>query len=60
MSFAFGTRLDLGWIMGYLVVMLAALHPSEAPSTTPAEPPSDTRGAVLVFAVVLLSPASSR
>ncbi len=54
-SFEWGSRLDLGWIIGYLVVMLAALTPSLPADRDATRPPSDTRGALLVFAVLLVA-----
>ena len=54
-SFVWGSRLDLGWVIGYLVVMLAALTPSTPAAGDATRPPSDTRGALLVFAVLLVA-----
>ena len=54
-GFAFGTRLDLGWIVGYFVVSLAALLPARTVDDAWSEPHSDTRGAVLVFLVLLVA-----
>ncbi|QZY30080.1 ATP-binding protein [Nocardioides coralli] len=53
-SFDFGTRLDLGWIAGYLVVSLAALLPSREAAPVDSHP-SNTRGSVLVFGVLLVA-----
>ena len=54
-DFEFGTRHDLGWIVGYAVVSLAALHPTGADDAARTEGPSDTRGSFLVFAVLLVA-----
>ena len=54
-GFSFGTRLDLGWILGYLFISLAALHPGAAADDSRSETPSDTRGAILVFAVLVVA-----
>lgn len=54
-SFDWGSRLDLGWFIGYLVVMLAALTPSMPADRDATRPLSDTRGALLVFAVLLVA-----
>ena len=55
-DFAFGTVVDLGWIIGYLMVALAAWYPSRGvvaqPDSTTA---SDAQGTVLVFAVLLVA-----
>ncbi|MGZ5404281.1 MAG: ATP-binding protein [Nocardioides sp.] len=53
--FDFGTRLDLGWILGYLLIGLAALHPGAAADDPRSETPSDTRGAILVFVVLTVA-----
>ena len=55
-DFDFGTRLDLGWITGYLVVSLAAFHPNGL-EDEPDERTvlSDTRGSLLVWGVILVA-----
>lgn len=55
-EFEFGTPLDLGWIVGYVLLALAAWYPSvaaDAPDGT--EHPNQTRDTVLVFAVLMVA-----
>lgn len=55
-DFDFGTRLDLGWIIGYLVVSLAALYPQDLEDEPDARAVlSDTRGSLLVWGVILVA-----
>jgi PAS domain S-box-containing protein len=56
--FHFGTPVDLGWIAGYLTIGLAAWVPSDLVDELPERAqsgPSDTRGAVMVFGVLLMA-----
>ena len=56
--FRFGTPVDLGWIAGYLTIGLAAWVPSDLADEPPERTdsgPSDTRGAVMVFGVLLVA-----
>ncbi len=56
--FRFGTPLDLGWIAGYLLIGLAAWVPSDLvdePSDRREGGPSDARGTLMVFAVLLVA-----
>ena len=56
-EFAFGDPLDLGWIVGYLLISLAGWYPSDIADEPPAPAEGgkapDTPGTVLVFAVIL-------
>ena len=55
-DYVFGSRLDLGWILGYVLVTLAACYPNhieDEPEHRPAAGTSSARGAVLIFSVVL-------
>ena len=57
-TFHFGTVLDLGWILGYLLMALAALTPThEAPRDRHRLPAtfSDALGTTLVFLVLVLA-----
>jgi PAS domain S-box-containing protein len=57
-EFEFGTPLDLGWIVGYLLVSLAAWYPSSIVDEPPRRTAVDrveTRGTVLVFAVIVVA-----
>ncbi|MFC4784470.1 PAS domain-containing sensor histidine kinase [Nocardioides sp. MAHUQ-72] len=54
--FHFGTTLDLGWIVGYLLIGLAAWYPSDQADGAPEHAEShgsDARGTVLVVTVLL-------
>ncbi len=56
--FHFGTYLDLGWIVGYLLIGLAAWYPSDRSDEAvvpSAGGSSDARGTVLLFAVLLVA-----
>jgi PAS domain S-box-containing protein len=55
-NFDFGTPLDLGWIVGYILIGLAALYPSDvsdSPETHVGTGVSDARGTVMVFGILL-------
>ena len=57
-TFEFGTPLDLGWILGYLLISLAAWYPStetDAPVHTVGAGGSDARGTIMVFAVLVVA-----
>ncbi|MCW2792387.1 MAG: walK 1, partial [Nocardioides sp.] len=57
-TFEFGTPLDLGWILGYLLIALAAWYPStetDAPVHTVGAGGSDARGTIMVFTVLVVA-----
>ena len=57
-DFHFGTLLDLGWIVGYALLALAAWYPSVPSADAPDEHrgrPADVRDTALVFAVLLVA-----
>lgn len=53
--FAFGTIADLGWIAGYVLIALAARHPSagNVPSPDPLREASPVVGTTIMFAVFI-------
>lgn len=56
--FHFGTELDLLWISGYLLIGLAAWHPStesDEPAVHGVGRASDARGTVVVFGILLVA-----
>ncbi|GAB6984250.1 sensor histidine kinase [Nocardioides pyridinolyticus] len=58
-EFEFGTLLDLGWIVGYVLLALAAWYPSVATDTPDAvdavDAPTQVRDAILVYAVLMVA-----
>ena len=55
-EFEFGTLLDLGWIVGYVLLALAAWYPSVAADRPEAaEAPSQVRDTILVYAVLMVA-----
>jgi len=55
-TFDFGSPVDLGWILGYLMLSMAAWFPSvESPEETTSLGTSDVLGTVLIFSVLLLA-----
>jgi PAS domain S-box-containing protein len=55
-TFEFGTIVDLGWILGYLMLGWAACYPrNDSASQTTAMGTSDVLGTVLIFSVLLLA-----
>jgi PAS domain S-box-containing protein len=60
-GFGYGTPLDVGWMLGYLLVGLAALHPaaSRPPSSEAPKELSPALGTIAMFVLVLLATAGS-
>ena len=56
-DFSFGTRLDLGWISGYVLVVLAGLLPPGSNEVDPQARGSEMLGSVVVFTVLLVAGA---
>lgn len=55
-EFEFGTLLDLGWIVGYVLLALAAWYPSvAADSPDAAEAPTQVRDTILVYSVLMVA-----
>lgn len=55
-QFAFGTWVDLGWIVGYMLVSLAAVYPSSLvgePTSPRRDVSANSRGVVLMFGSIL-------
>ena len=55
-TFEFGTPIDLGWILGYFLLALAACYPSrDTERELDDATASDAQGTVLIFGVLLLA-----
>lgn len=55
-TFVFGTTADLGWIIGYLMIALAACYPSrDLKQETTDTGTSDVLGTVLIYSVLLMA-----
>lgn len=55
-TFTFGTVVDLGWILGYLTIAVAAWYPSrDSREKTSDTGSSDVLGTVIIFSVLLLA-----
>lgn len=55
-TFEFGTVVDLGWILGYLMVALAATCPTQDTSRSLTTATiADTQGTILIFSILLIA-----